>query len=148
MTGAEINIHATAIVAGRTGLLFIGPSGAGKSSMAFACLAEGRGLGLYTALIADDQVLVRRFGDRLVARGPESIAGRMELRGSGIVSVDAIDAAVLRFVIMPVDADSCERLPEEGERMTVHDGVSLPLLRIPLQASHTLARIQSLTGDL
>ena len=148
MTGAETNIHATAIVAGRTGLLFIGPSGSGKSSMAFACLAEGHSLGLYTALIADDQVLVRRLGDRLLARAPDSIAGKMELRGSGIVSVDAIDAAVLRFVIMPVDASTCERLPEEGERMMVHDGVSLPLLRIPLQAGNPLARIQSLTGDL
>ncbi|MGR6432691.1 HPr kinase/phosphorylase [Rhizobium sp. PAMB 3174] len=148
MTGAETNIHATAIIAGRTGLLFVGPSGLGKSSMAFACLAEGRSLGLYTALIADDQVMVRRIGERLVARAPESIAGRMELRGSGIVSVETIDAAILRLVIMPVDAMACERLPEEGERMTVHDGVSLPLLRIPLQASHPLVRIQSLTGDL
>jgi serine kinase of HPr protein (carbohydrate metabolism regulator) len=148
MTGAETNLHATVIVAGRTGLLFVGPSGSGKSSTAFACLVEGRSLGLYTALVADDQVLVRRHADRLVARAPASIAGKMELRGSGIVSVETIDAAVLRFVIMPVDADSCERLPEDSERMMVHDGVSLPLLRIALQPGNPLARVQALVGDL
>ncbi len=58
MTEAAFNIHATAIVVGKTGLLFSGPSGWGKSMLAFTCMTEARRLGLFTALVADDQVLL------------------------------------------------------------------------------------------
>ena len=67
MSGKATNIHGTAIVIGKTGLLFLGPSGSGKSSLAFACLAAAKPLGLSAALVADDQVFITQRDGATIA---------------------------------------------------------------------------------
>ena len=94
-TAALPNIHATAIVIGTTGILFVGPSGAGKSSAALQCIYEARMRGLSAALVSDDQVLVSEEDGRLIARAPASIAGLIEVRGAGIVRMETVGEAVL-----------------------------------------------------
>ncbi|MDX3977824.1 HPr kinase/phosphorylase [Shinella sp.] len=126
------NVHATAIVVGTTGLLFVGPSGAGKSAVALHCIEEARGRGLFAALVSDDQVLIHAAGGRLVARAPSSIAGLAEVRGAGIVNVATIEAAVLSRAIRPLAPPFAERLPPEGETVEVVASVFLPLTRLPL----------------
>ena len=74
MTGA-VNLHATAIVLGATGILITGPSGAGKSALALSLLRAGRLHGLYASLVADDQVLVSALNGRAVAAAPPATAG-------------------------------------------------------------------------
>ncbi len=132
MSAAEINIHATAIVVGTTGLLFVGPSGAGKSTQAFACLSEARALGQFAALVADDRVLVSRLGDHLLARCPPTISGLVELRHGGIAEVEHLPSALMQVAISPVDPATAERLPAEGERFPAAHGITLPLFRLPL----------------
>ena len=80
MTGKTSNIHATAIVIGKIGLLFLGPSGSGKSTLAFSCLAAAKPLGLSANLIADDRVLICEQDGSVIAECPPSIAGLMEIR--------------------------------------------------------------------
>lgn len=132
MTAAAVNVHATAIVIGTTGLVFLGPSGAGKSAIALHCIAEARSRGLFAAMVGDDQVLVSEANGRLIARGPQSIAGLAELRGAGIVSADGIEAAVLQRAIRPIAPPFTERLPPEGETVEILPGHFLPLTRLPL----------------
>lgn len=132
MSGGEINIHATAIVVGTTGLLFVGPSGAGKSGLAFACLSEARALGRFAALVADDRVLVSRLGDHLLARCPPTISGLIELRHGGIVEVDHLASALMQVAISPVESATAARLPVQGEHFLTAPGVMLPLVRVPL----------------
>ena len=136
------NVHGTAIVISTTGLLFLGPSGAGKSAIALHCIAEARARGLFAALVSDDQVLVSRAGDRLVARAPASIAGLAEMRGAGIVRVETIEAAVLHRAIQPVAPPFAERLPPEGETVEILPGRLLPLTRLPTQVCHTSERVR------
>ena len=130
-------MHGTAIVIGATGLLFVGPSGAGKSAAALQCLHEARGRGLSAALVSDDQVLVRKEGDRLLARAPESIAGLIEVRGAGIVRMETAGEAVLHRAVRPVTPPFAERLAPEGETFEVLPGHFLPLTRLPLLAGCT-----------
>ncbi|MFX9123820.1 hypothetical protein ABTN41_20460, partial [Acinetobacter baumannii] len=50
-------------------------------------------------LVSDDQVLLERVEGKLVARAPESIRGKLEARGVGIVEVKyAPDAELFALV--------------------------------------------------
>ena len=131
MTGPG-NVHGTAIVIGTTGLLFVGPSGAGKSAVALHCIMEARARGLFSALVSDDQVLVAETGGALVARAPASIAGLLEVRGAGIIRMEAVETAVLHRAIRPIGPPFDERLPPEGEAVEILPSRSLPLTRLPL----------------
>ncbi len=127
-----MNVHGTAIVIGGTGLLFVGPSGAGKSAAALNCIFEAHTRGLSAALVSDDQVLVSKEDGGLVARAPASIAGLAELRGAGIVRLEAVEQAVLHRAVRPIAPPFAERVPPEGETFEVLPGHALPLTRLPL----------------
>ena len=131
-TAALPNIHATAIMIGTTGILFVGPSGAGKSSAALQCIYEARMRGLSAALVSDDQVLVSEEDGRLIARAPASIAGLIEVRGAGIVRMETVGGAVLHRAVRPIAPPFAERLPPDGETAEILPGRFLPLTRLPL----------------
>lgn len=130
MTGGMTNIHGTAVVIATTGLLFVGPSGAGKSMLAHACLSAAAARGLFAALVADDQVLVRLYGGRLIATRPEAIGCLIELRGTGIASLPSLRRARLDWAVLPGRFADMERLPAEQERFEVLNGAMLPLIRL------------------
>jgi serine kinase of HPr protein (carbohydrate metabolism regulator) len=143
MTSSPANIHGTAIVVSGTGFLFVGPSGSGKSALAFSCLAESRALGLPAALVADDRVLISTSGGDVAAACPSSIAGLIEVRGTGILRLPHVSPAILRFAVLPVDLSTAQRLPEESERIEVAAGIDLPLMRIASNARNPLAVIMA-----
>jgi serine kinase of HPr protein (carbohydrate metabolism regulator) len=143
MSAAPANIHGTAIVVGKTGIVFLGPSGSGKSSLAFSCLAEARSLSLSAALVADDRVLVSERDGEVLAACPPSIAGLIEVRGTGILHLPHVSPTVVQLAVMPVDLATAPRLPEEDERIEVAPGIMLPLVRIAATARHPLAIIMA-----
>ncbi|NTJ65226.1 HPr kinase/phosphorylase [Agrobacterium rhizogenes] len=146
MTGETTNIHATAIVIGRTGLLFLGPSGSGKSALAFSCLAAAKPLGLAASLIADDRVLISEQNGSIIAKCPPSIAGLMEIRYTGIVRVPYISEGEMHFAIRPVDPATAERMPPEGERIDITASARLPLIRLAATSANPLAIIMAKIG--
>lgn len=86
-------IHATCVALAGNGLLLRGPSGAGKSDLALRLLDLG------ALLVADDQVVLSREGDRLVARAPGRLRGLLEVRGIGPVSVSRLaDASPVSLI--------------------------------------------------
>jgi serine kinase of HPr protein (carbohydrate metabolism regulator) len=143
MTKQPANIHGTAIVVGGTGLLFLGPSGAGKTSLAFLCLAAAKPLGLSAALVADDRVLISARDHHVSAECPPSIAGLMEIRGTGIVRMPHVSHAQMHCAILPVDPLTAERLPEENERIELLENVSLPVIRLLASSPNPLAIIMA-----
>ncbi|MBB3290540.1 MULTISPECIES: HPr kinase/phosphorylase [unclassified Rhizobium] len=146
MAGEATNIHATAIVIGTTGLLFLGPSGSGKSTLAFSCLTAARPLGLAASLIADDRVLITEQNGSVLAKCPPSIAGLMEIRYTGIVRMPYISEGEMHFAIRPVDPESAERLPPEDEQVDISDSVRLPLIRLAATSANPLAIIMAKIG--
>ncbi len=121
-------IHGTAVGIDGAGILLRGPSGAGKSDLALRLIDAG------AALVADDRVVLARDGDAVLASAPETIAGRLEVRGLGIVRLPAAAPAPLRLVVDLVAPGDVERLPKAGE--TVLLGVALPVLNLaPFEAS-------------
>ena len=137
LEGAEL-VHGTCVALGRRAALLRGPSGCGKSDLAlrFLFLAR-RGPAALEApvLVADDQVNLSRDGDRLLAAAPESIQGKIEVRGLGIMGVKSIPESELVLVVDLVDPGGIERLPEQESKVQLL-GIDLPLLQlVPLEGS-------------
>jgi serine kinase of HPr protein (carbohydrate metabolism regulator) len=123
-----ILVHGTTVALEGEGVLLRGPSGSGKSDLALRLIDGG------ARLIADDQTELTRVADGLLARSPASIAGRMEVRGVGILRVPTVPSALLRLVIDLVAPDRVERLPEP--QFCDYLQCSLPLLALaPFEAS-------------
>lgn len=115
---AEELIHASCVAIAGRAILIAGASGSGKSDLAYRLIDRG------AVLVSDDYVLVARDGTRLLVRPPERIAGTLELRGVGLVSLpfaSEIPAALL------VDLDLApERLPKAERRVFL--GSRIPVI--------------------
>ncbi len=141
MSDAVRNFHATAIVIGTRGFLFVGPSGIGKTASALACLAQAQARGLFAAFVGDDQVMISNRSGLIVADAIDTIAGQAEIRGADIVEVPSISNAVMDFAVRPVDVANSERLAPENEQFQL-DGIgALPLLRLPNSSPATLDQL-------
>jgi serine kinase of HPr protein (carbohydrate metabolism regulator) len=121
-----ITLHASAVVVGERAILIRGASGAGKSTVVAWATAV---LHPRATLLADDRVLVALQHGRLVARPHAALAGALERRGYGIVTVSHAPAAVLGLVldISPAQPD---RMPQLSAQTTDILGVSLPRLEL------------------
>ncbi len=119
--GATLH-HATTIAGFGRGLLICGPAGSGKSAVALELMAYG------ARLVADDQTVLQAVGDRLIARAPEPIAGRIEARGLGLLRADALPEVPIAAVL-DLTRDEDQRLPPQ--RRTEIEGISLALLYRP-----------------
>jgi serine kinase of HPr protein (carbohydrate metabolism regulator) len=143
-----VNVHATAIRINQTGLMFAGPSGWGKSILAFTCLTEAQRLGLPAVLVADDQVFVEHRDGNIIAKRPDSIGGLIELRGTGIVSLDSIPEAVMHFAILPASVSGSDRLPHENERIELAEGYALPVIRLLANTAVPLAILMAKAPEI
>lgn len=121
-------IHGTIVDIEGAGVLLRGPSGAGKSDLALRLIDGG------AVLVADDRITLSETGGNVVAEAPETIAGKLEVRGLGIVRLPFQVSSAVRLVVDLVGGASVERLPNAAE--TVLLGVALPVLNLaPFEAS-------------
>lgn len=125
-------IHATAIaVLGRAAILR-GPSGAGKSDLALRCLAAAPSPFCTSPaqLVGDDQLLMTAEGGRLLVRAHENLAGKIEVRGIGILPVKAwTETAEVALLVDLVGAGDIARYPDPWPFENLL-GVDLPVLRL------------------
>ena len=137
--GGEL-VHGTCVALGRRGALLRGSPGSGKSDLALRFMALPSEGVLLPSLVADDQVFVEANADgALMASPPASIAGKIEVRGLGIVEVPFLAGAQLVLVCDLVDAQDVPRMPPENAERTVIAGISLPALRLaPFEPSAPL----------
>lgn len=138
-------VHATCVAIGERGVLLMGPPGSGKSDLALRLIdMPGRGIGdaeMTTQLVSDDQVAVTREEDALFAAPPEAIAGRLEMRGFGIVTVAYAARVRLHLAVGLKPAVMIERLPEPQRFELL--GLSLPMTVIDAAAASAAARVRS-----
>jgi serine kinase of HPr protein (carbohydrate metabolism regulator) len=114
-------VHASTVALEGRAVLITGPSGSGKSDLTLRLLDRG------FTLVSDDQTIVRRDGNRLVATAPATIAGKLEIRGIGIVEMDTVkDVPVALLVEL---TSEIQRLPDESRERPVL-GVPLPLVSV------------------
>jgi serine kinase of HPr protein (carbohydrate metabolism regulator) len=109
-------IHATCVAIGGRGVLLAGRSGAGKSDLALRLIDRG------ATLVSDDYSELSERGGRLIATPPERLAGKMEVRGIGVIDMPyqtETDVALIITLDEPVD-----RMPEFATRHLA--GVDVP----------------------
>jgi serine kinase of HPr protein (carbohydrate metabolism regulator) len=109
-----------------------GPSGSGKSDLALRLLDRG------FVLVSDDQTLVRRQEERLIASAPANIAGKLEIRGIGIVEMDHVDD-IPAALLVELSSD-IERLPDDDRERPIL-GVPLPLISIDALAASAPSKV-------
>jgi len=139
--------HATAVLAGPRALLIRGPSGAGKSKLAWQLLEAARQGKLHFAqLVADDRVALSVVNGALIAAVPDAIAGKIELRGTGVHEVPFEPFARVGLVI-DLDAEDGERVPACPALQTEILGVRLPRVPVPKGADALPLVLQRLGGN-
>lgn len=126
------NVHATTVASGGRAVLLMGLSGSGKSDLALRLIDRG------FALVSDDRTLLLKQGNRLIASAPATIAGKMEVRGLGIVDMDTAGDTPVALVVDLTE--KAERLPDEQANRRFL-GIAIPLIAMDARAASAAAKV-------
>lgn len=116
-------LHASCVAIGDRAVLIEGRSGTGKSDLALRLIDRG------AVLVSDDYTVLTRRDGALTASPPANIAGKMEVRGVGLIEVGYAQDIPVALVVV-ADNDPV-RMPE-AEALRAIAGVMLPELRLSL----------------
>ena len=125
-------VHASTVAVDGRAVLITGPSGSGKSDLALRLLDRG------FTLVSDDRTIVRRDGNRLVATAPPNIAGKLEVRGIGIVDVENVaDMPVALVVELRSDI---QRLPDDSRSRLIL-AIDIPLVSVDAMTASAPSKV-------
>jgi HPr kinase/phosphorylase len=147
LDGASERLHATAIAVGQRAVIIRGPSGTGKSDLALRCLALPASplVASPARLVADDQVVLTRFGQALTVTAPQTLLGRLEVRGLGILELDPEQSAKAVLIVDLVESSKIERYPDPWPTVDIL-GLQLPLLQISAFESSAALKLLTALG--
>jgi serine kinase of HPr protein (carbohydrate metabolism regulator) len=125
-------LHASTVALDGRAVMISGPSGSGKSDLALRLLDRG------FTLVSDDQTIVRKDKERVLAAAPPTIRGKLEVRGVGIVDIETIDDVPLALVV-ELTSD-IQRLPDDSRERLVLD-VKLPLISVDAMTASAPSKV-------
>ncbi len=125
-------LHSSTVALDGRAVMISGPSGSGKSDLALRLLDRG------FTLVSDDQTIVRRDGERLIASAPPTISGKLEIRGVGIVAMDHLDDVPVALLV-ELTSD-IQRLPDDSRERPIL-GISLPLISVDALTASAASKV-------
>jgi len=136
MFAPSITVHGSLVDVYGCGMLFTGRSAIGKSETALDLVERGH------RLVADDVVTItKRHGDVLIGTGNQVLRHHMEIRGLGIIDVQAIfgirSTRLQKRVELEVNLrewSAEEEYDRVGidEKRTRYLGAEIPLVQVPI----------------
>jgi len=136
----QTQLHGTCVLLDDIGVLLRGASGSGKSDLALRLIDGG------ALLVADDRVDITRDQDNLWAKPPETLAGKLEVRGIGIVAMPFYPKAPIRLIVDLVADRAVDRLPLDLS-VSVLD-IAVPCLRLDPFTASAPAKIRTRVAAL
>ncbi len=119
-----MTIHASVVAVHGRGVMLMGASGSGKSSMALRLIQQHKAI-----LISDDYVDLSVAQDRLIAAPPAVLAGKLEVRHVGMITLPYLTEHALHMHVMLKPAGQCVRLPDDQQWMFAD--IKLPSIHLP-----------------
>ncbi len=125
-------VHASTVASNGRAVLIAGPSGSGKSDLTLRLLDRG------FTLVSDDQTIVKKDGERLLASAPPTIAGKLEIRGIGIVEMERTDNVPVALIV-ELTGD-IQRLPDDSRDRPIL-GIRLPIVTIDAMTASAPSKV-------
>lgn len=97
-------VHGSCVAIDGRAVLLVGASGSGKSATSLDLISRGG------RLVADDQVILTRNSDTIMATCLPGFEGKIEARGIGILDVAHVKEAEL-VLLVDLDRTDLHRLP-------------------------------------
>ena len=124
-------VHANCLIVGTCGLLIRGDAGSGKSFLTEFLINAARAKGNQGVLVADDRVFLKNDRGQVIASVPETIAGKLEVRGFDLVETRFEGRARIHLLVDLVPLVTMERLPEDAVMAKEIAGHKLPVVTCP-----------------
>jgi HPr kinase/phosphorylase len=137
-----LTVHGVLMDLYGVGVLITGRSGIGKSETALELVQRGH------RLVADDAVIIKRVGGKLIGTAPEIIKYFMEVRGIGVIDVRNMYGVGAVKATKVIDLEvKMEPWDDKGEydrlgllqEKTSHLEMEMPLIRLPIKPGRNLA---------
>lgn len=128
----SVTFHASTVAIDGRAVMIEGPSGAGKSDLALRLIDRGG------VLVSDDYTVLAARDGALWASAPATIAGRIEVRGIGIVDLPAAPPAPVALIVRL--GTDVPRLPEPRTRAI--EGVAIAAIVLEPFAASTPIKIE------
>jgi len=135
MNGSQLsseNLHASTVALDGRAVLISGPSGSGKSDLALRMLDRG------FTLVSDDRTIVRKEAAMLIASPPETIKGKIEVRGLGIFEIEHVTNIPIALVV-ELRSD-LQRLPDDGQERLIL-GTTIPLIMVDAMTASAPSKV-------
>jgi serine kinase of HPr protein (carbohydrate metabolism regulator) len=125
-------LHASTVASDGRAVIITGPSGSGKSDLTLRLLDRG------FTLVSDDQTIVKKDGSRVIASAPPTIAGKLEIRGIGIVEMERTDNVPVALIV-ELRSD-IQRMPDDSRERPIL-GVNVPLISIDAMTASAPSKV-------
>ena len=135
MNGSRLsseNLHASTVALDGRAVIISGPSGSGKSDLTLRLLDRG------FMLVSDDRTIVRKAGEKVVATAPDTIRGKLEIRGVGIVDIPSINDVPVALVV-ELTSD-ITRLPDNARERIIL-GAGIPLISVDAMTASAASKV-------
>jgi serine kinase of HPr protein (carbohydrate metabolism regulator) len=136
MSGTRLsseNLHASTVALDGRAVLICGPSGSGKSDLALRLLDRG------FTLVSDDRTILRKQDDRIIATAPDTIKGKLEVRGVGIIDMEMVSNVPVALVV-ELTSD-IQRMPDDSrERLIL--GAGIPLINVDALTASASSKVE------
>ena len=127
-------IHATTVAWHGSGILIRGDPGSGKSDLGLRLIDGG------AILVADDYTELKSTEGGLFASAPDSIRGKMEVRGIGVTDFSCVEVSRVALVDTLVPREQVQRVPEPA--FAEIQGVRLPEISVCAHDASTPAKVR------